>query len=829
MAAGTAIHLLDVGQLPYGDAVLCEFGERKVLIDGGHPGDEDAKGPFIGIAAQLEAIFGHPAPFHLDLLVVSHAHLDHIGCLPALVRDGALRADFALVSDPDLGWGRSPTEPPPDAPRTREAVLLAALREEALPSRVSDDVAADWLADAADLETTYRAMLASLTANGTTVVRLGQDDLDPLQDGLAAIGLQVLGPSQAQLVACADAIRTSTDALADRLGGALAPDAAGSIVDAYRRVLSAVGQSDAQDAVSRLGAAVNLQSSVLTFEVDGARYLFAGDMQFVHPGVASGGIPVEVDKLRSLVGTAAPFAFAKLSHHGSDNAVDRAWLASLGATPIVGICAGSGSTKHPNPSVLQLLDQRRQQLQWGRTDRNGEVVVRVEHGQPPQLTVSRGQPDDARPNVADVEPTPMPPLRPAVGPAVSVVSEAARGRSSGAVELTASIPATLRRVQITVDIDGGRKPDDVEPATPSGPERAPTSARPAPSLLYATSPDALIANIGRDEASGVLDDLHDRPGRVVEIPAGLPIAEAASRVTGALTRDLVGVVLVGGYDVLASQRVDALPADVRARVQDGEDADNFIIWSDDVYGDLDGDGLPELPVSRVPDGHTSELVRAALRAPAPARQARSRGLRNVERPFADQVYAALPAAAPMLVSAEVTFLSPELDMTGRNVYVMLHGDYVDGSRFWGEHTAGDAEAMNVQSVPASPDAVILAGACWGALIVDTPAARVATSRPFGHRTPSGSIALSFVLQGARGFVGCTGSHYSPLDPPFNFYGGPLHALFWQAIQGGMGPAAALLAAKQAYVPGIPHGPRRPGSVAIELKIWRQFTCLGLGW
>ena len=42
------------------------------------------------------------------------------------------------------------------------------------------------------------------------------------------------------------------------------------------------------------------------------------------------------------------------------------------------------------------------------------------------------------------------------------------------------------------------------------------------------------------------------------------------------------------------------------------------------------------------------------------------------------------------------------------------------------------------------------------------------------------------------------------------------------------PARALLEAKKEFLAGIPH---RPGPVAkaIEMKIFRQYTCLGLGW
>src|SRR6478672_13835938 len=137
----STVNLLDVGTLPYGDAVLCEFAGKTVLIDGGHPGDDQPDADYAGITQQIQDILGHAPPFTVDLLVVSHAHLDHIGCLPALVAAGTLRASFALVSDPDLGWARATDGGPMDAPPPALSPLLAALREESLPDGIADDVA----------------------------------------------------------------------------------------------------------------------------------------------------------------------------------------------------------------------------------------------------------------------------------------------------------------------------------------------------------------------------------------------------------------------------------------------------------------------------------------------------------------------------------------------------------------------------------------------------------------------------------------------------------------------------------------------------------------
>ena len=88
--------------------------------------------------------------------------------------------------------------------------------------------------------------------------------------------------------------------------------------------------------------------------------------------------------------------------------------------------------------------------------------------------------------------------------------------------------------------------------------------------------------------------------------------------------------------------------------------------------------------------------------------------------------------------------------------------------------------------------------------------------------PESSIALTFLMNGAIGFVGCTGSHYSPT-------GAPLHMAFWKALNNGSGPAEALLQAKLDFIRGMPHGNQGPALLAIEYKTYTEFTCLGIGW
>jgi beta-lactamase superfamily II metal-dependent hydrolase len=759
----TRVHLLDVGRREYGDAVLCRLGTKSVLIDGAHKGDQEL------IAQQLQDLLGGPA--HVDLLIVTHAHQDHIGCLPHLVKHGDLTAKWALVADPGLGWGRSDEDPPPvDAAVSR---VVAALREE-VPSEDFEQV----LLDAVTLEETYTDMLAKLTADGTKVVRYGRDSHAALVRAFRSIGLKILGPSEAQLLICADTIaRRTRDAL-----DAVAHLDVRNEVELFRALVES--PLDSLDASSRPGPPINLQSVVTRFKVGDVKLLFAGDMQFADPQVGDPRLRTELDKLRAAIRAEAPYAFAKLSHHGSPNAFN---LDDLGETPLVGICAGAESKDHPHRDVLKVLEGVRNRVQWMRTDRNGQCTITFGARNP--LAIARGELSDPRPNTLDA---------PVVEQRVTVDHQP--------VEVVTRIPAGVRRVVVTIDVEPG------EPARPP-PELVLASGRPLPDLVFVTDAARLAANVGETEARQALDAIRSA-GQTIVSPAD---------VRDALHPGVRGVVIVGGYDVVPAQRRDCLPAAVRASLGVTDDPDDFIVWSDDDYGD-DGDrDTPPVPVSRIPDAHSSKLLRASLAA---ARRGEGRrGVRNSERPFAEDIFAALPGDDSLLVSAPTTFdgiAALDADL----VYLMLHGDFVDGSRFWGEGPAGNVEAVNVRNIPDEGPRVVFTGCCWGALTVDQPASRTLLPAP---KAVNASIALRFLEAGATAFVGCTGAHYSPREAPYRYFGGPMHEGFWRGVSGGLAPAEALLAAKAEYVRDFPHGMHSEAQHAIEYKTLHQYTCLGLGW
>jgi hypothetical protein len=209
------VDLLDVGHEPYSDCSLVRLGERRILIDGAHSSNARADGSTPSITSQLQALLQEDRP-RLDLLIVSHTHLDHIGALPALVSAHAFDVQWALVSDLELGWGRGLGEDATKMPDAASQALLASLREEPLPPSASDSMVDSWIADSVGLDVTYAAMLKGLADRGTKVVRFGRDDAAPLAAELNDIGLEIFGPTQAHLLATAKAIsdRTKSDALA---------------------------------------------------------------------------------------------------------------------------------------------------------------------------------------------------------------------------------------------------------------------------------------------------------------------------------------------------------------------------------------------------------------------------------------------------------------------------------------------------------------------------------------------------------------------------------------------------------------------------------------
>ncbi len=687
--------------------------------------------------------------------------------------------------------------------------------------------------DAANLEERYNSMLADLKASGTKIVRYGRDSHTPIETAFQDFGLKILGPTREHLLVCAEAIAQSNDQ-ADQLISDHADAGSEQITSLYRALVSRGNAGDGAEDRPCKGAALNNQSIILKLKAGTATALLAADMQFAKAEVT--GLSPMMKALRQTVAAAGPYKFIKLTHHASYNGLDQSVLDQWPATKAFAHTGGLNDATHPDPGVLNLLESHTNEIKWARTDRNGMISVSFRQSGA-VLSIEKGSLNDATQNGdAFVE-------EPETLEASPSVQTQILQSSSGITEVscTAKLGPDVTRLTVTFDITRAnppqRQPQPRPAPTPSDPKPKPAAldaprlapGRKLPPLLFLTNSRRLALNIGNQESAAVLRAIRDAGQTVYDVQNPLdPYAEIRPQLAA---KPYKGVVILGGYDVLPSRRLDALPPSVRKAVgQRSSDADNFIVWNDEGYSDLDGDLLPELPVSRIPDAHSAKLVYAALAAMVPTNKTDRFGIRNIARPFASGPYGILPGKTALLVSKPK---NPKAvgqgKATASHVYVMLHGSDSDTSRFWGEDDDGATEAMNLSNVPKSFSGVVLAGCCWGALTVTVTASHSESGKTPAAITPESSMALSWLEAGAQAFIGCTGSHYSPTEKPYNYFGGPMHEAFWKRYTQGESPAAALFGAKLDYMRGIPHGRETPNGQSIEFKILKQFTCLGLGW
>jgi hypothetical protein len=310
---------------------------------------------------------------------------------------------------------------------------------------------------------------------------------------------------------------------------------------------------------------------------------------------------------------------------------------------------------------------------------------------------------------------------------------------------------------------------------------------------------------------------------------------AAAREEIARNRAIEGVVLLGGVDIVPSRSVDSVPKELRnftgLKALRSRERDNFQVWSDDAYGDRDGDAVPELPVSRIPDGGDAALLLGALtRPPARPWPGKLGGLRNANRPFADLVYRKLDAQGRMYRCESDIPGHPPYPLQCDHLYLMLHGNWYEGTVLRGEDEDGYPVAFSLEDIPSPPPQIVFSGCCYGALVATQIARDARQDAPQKARTAADSLAIAFLKNGTHAFVGCTAIHYSPDLAPFNYLGEPMHRYFWESIAAGVPPALALYRAKSQYLKGIPHqAESKPQDIMVEHKIMRQFICLGLGW
>lgn len=825
------IHLLDVGRHQYGDCVLCKIKNKWILIDGGHKSDLTGSVCHKAIPVQIRDLMNLEVdqPIEIDLLIVSHTHSDHIGCLPEMVQEGILEAKWALLTAPDLAW------PPVEADNSDTSVdaakLYAILREEYHPFADVDSFESA-AQDAASLQRRYRSMVQTLKVKGTQVVLHGKDALGRLEAAFTDIGMKVIGPNKSALKECSrfleqfgrDFLSESEAILADGV----------DLLWFYEQMMSS--WRDKLDIDGAFGPSVNMQSSIIVFDDGKHQLLFMGDSQLEKPDVPGKIVKAEAARIRrelARLSQAKPFQFVKVGHHGSHNSIGASVLKDLGTDTLhFGLCTGSGSRHHPSAIFLDALAQHSPHVQLGRTDtnglvsfyfRDGKVTVDPERGELNDGSVTEGPEESPErlPAAVPLAGTPTP------SHGTNSILLPVPTKEPGPIEIKIPYNPSLG-LNVSIQINIQPSPQLVAHQVPSTGFNL-ASGRRLPKLLFVTCSDALRSNVQEDPANEVLAEISAKGHTIVDLSLGeaADVDTAIRLVREALNADtdLNGVVIIGGYDVVPALKIDTYPEGAPEQLR-SRDFDNYVVWTDNLYGDTDDDGLPELPVSRVPDGKSASLLKAALSAPSPSGRLRH-GVHNVVRPFALDIFKLIPGEGQTHASFPYS-VSDRRVSSGDYLYFMLHGEHEDASRFWGENPDGELlEALHLNDLQVSPGAVVFTGCCWGALPVVETAKDHLGGRPT-PRTANDSIAMACLNQGALAYVGCTGVHYSPRHPPYDVAGGGIHKTFWRRLASGSSPSSALLEAKKAMTSQLSSDSVH-NAQAIDVKLFHQFCLLGLGW
>lgn len=449
------LSILDMGAQEYGDCLYIEKGGVKVLIDGGHQGDFDGQPGTKSLPAQLAQVSKTAAskPIEVDLLVVTHSHADHIGCLPKMVKTGKLRARFALLSDPNHRWG-APSTTPTDAPPALEKAIDL-LGEEVPPINrfKSTEDLRDFLDAAATLQKQYRDMIDALKATTpkTVVVRYGTDAIPKaLKTVLTKAGLTILGPTKAHLKVCADRLEEQRDNARDAImqDSAALEDARNDYVELYARLAGGGVLTDALfdvDAASKFKGAINDLSIVFRLELGSSKILLSGDMQLAEAQTT--GLEAIMATLVTKIAGAGPYQAVKLPHHTSYNGWNEDLHNTHLSAPLLIHSGGRDDPDHPEPKTLKMLKQNAAGHTFIRNDRNGLIEIEPD-GAKLKFKLAKPGTNDFTPNLgSDVGP-----LKTETQTA-AVTSSALAQPAGDFVRVHADIPNRRTRVTITVDID----------------------------------------------------------------------------------------------------------------------------------------------------------------------------------------------------------------------------------------------------------------------------------------------------------------------------------------------------------------------------------------
>jgi len=247
-----------------------------------------------------------------------------------------------------------------------------------------------------------------------------------------------------------------------------------------------------------------------------------------------------------------------------------------------------------------------------------------------------------------------------------------------------------------------------------------------------------------------------------------------------------------------------------------KDEPDKVIYSDDYYGDFTHDDAQdwEVMVVRLPDDRgilqePNSIVNRSIPSDGRLEYSNFAVYGNCAWPVSnDMARMGNPARPALLMSKPYTYqtFKPSF-FRNSNLFINLHGSDTEGRMFWGEEpntpkvTAVGALGID-QAV--APGSVVFASSCYGASIAG--------------KTSDNSIALRFLRNGARCYIGCTRVSYISTD--MNRTCGLWAKLLKAYLDKGECPPRAFMLAKRDYArSGIqePH----------QFKIYHAYIYLGV--
>lgn len=246
--------------------------------------------------------------------------------------------------------------------------------------------------------------------------------------------------------------------------------------------------------------------------------------------------------------------------------------------------------------------------------------------------------------------------------------------------------------------------------------------------------------------------------------------------------------LLVGDDVHGAERMPWYLAALRAKPGHREPFESATFATDMLYGDTDGDGVPNFPVGRIPARSPDEVATVVQKIvayeSAPAKPA---DLRIVAWASTTQLGPTVDSLESSLLSAKMRTLAP--DWAGRFLMASVHGDPLCGVP---------------EDEPAVFDAELSRGAIFGAILGHG-------SDLFVHTMDIGSQWLTYdTRQARRDFA-----HGSPKAP----------VVFYTCLCGNFTDPAGCIAGRMLFLPGGPVAAIGATTISHPLTNYYSSVCL----